>query len=46
MTKPPTTLAALAAVLALFAGCAEAESPKPSLPLESPDGVKRLLTAE
>ena len=36
MTKPPTTLAALAAVLALFAGCAEAESPKPSLPLESP----------
>lgn len=36
MTKLPTTLAALAALLALFAGCAEAESPKPSLPLESP----------
>ena len=36
MTKPPTTLAALAALLALFAGCADAESPKPSLPPESP----------
>ena len=36
MTKPPTNLAALAALLALVAGCAEAESPKPSLPLESP----------
>jgi thiol:disulfide interchange protein len=36
MTKLRTTLAALAALPALFAGCAEAESPKPSLPLESP----------
>jgi thiol:disulfide interchange protein DsbD len=37
MTKPPTTLAVLTALLALVAGCAEAESPKPSLPLESPN---------
>jgi thiol:disulfide interchange protein DsbD len=36
MTKRLTPLAALAALLALSAGCAEAESPKPSLPLESP----------
>jgi len=36
MSKLPESLAALAALLALFAGCAEAESPRPSLPLEGP----------
>lgn len=36
MTKLPTTLPVVAVLLTLFAGCAEAESPKPSQPLESP----------
>ena len=36
MTNLPKSLAAWAALLALFSGCAEAESPEPSLPPESP----------